>query len=58
VLVDERRPQLARIDRARDGLHGRHRTYPIQVPRSWVYSLAILIVALIASMVIATVKLL
>jgi len=32
--------------------------YPIGVPRSWVYSLAILIVALVASMVIATVKLL
>jgi hypothetical protein len=32
--------------------------YPIHVPRSWVYSLAILVLALIASMVIAIVKLL
>jgi hypothetical protein len=31
--------------------------YPIEVPRSWVYSLVILVVMLLASMVIATIKL-
>jgi len=32
--------------------------YPWAVPRSWVYSMVILVAALIASMVIATIKLL
>jgi hypothetical protein len=67
MLVNERHPQLGGIDRTGDGLHAGHRRrslcpgrgppYPWAVPRSWVYSMVILVAALIASMVIATIKL-
>ena len=61
VLVDERRAELVGVDRAGDGLDGRHGGGPSlrgTVPRSWTIPMAILIVCLLASMVLALIKLL
>jgi hypothetical protein len=60
VLVDQRRAELVGVDRAGDGLDGRHGGRPSlrAVPRSWTITVAILIICLAASMVIALTKLL
>ena len=63
VLVDERRPELVGVDRAGDGLDGRHEAASYSLRRHLCrgagrIAMAILIVCLLASMVIALVKLL
>ncbi len=61
VLMDERRAELVGRDRAVDGLDGRHKGGPSlrgTVPRSWTIPMTILIVCLLASMVLALIKLL
>jgi hypothetical protein len=77
--VDQRRPELVRVDRPGDGLDGGHCVllrfacpanlsatysatrapcgYRVRVPRIWIATMVILVACLLASMVIAIVKL-
>jgi hypothetical protein len=59
MLMDERGPELLGIDRPGDGLDRRHgdATYPMRVPRTWAIAMTILILCLLASIVIALVRL-
>ena len=59
VLVDEGLAELLGVDRAGDCLDHRHGagTYPMRVPRTWAIAMIILILCLLASMVIALVRL-
>jgi len=58
VLVDEGGTELVGVDRPGDGCYVGHRRTLCAVPRSWVVAMVILVVCLIASIVIALIRLL